>query len=209
MKEPLQVSYRDITPSDAIEAVVHERSAKLDRFFNGITSCRILVESSHRRRHRGRLYHVRVELAVPGRVIVVNRAPQQHHEHEDVHVAIRDAFDAIRRRLEDYVRESRGFTKTHAEPAEGRIARLFLREGYGFIATSDGREVYFHRNAVLGELFDSLGLGTVVRFAEELGVRGPQATGVHVVSSSHDSRGQYPPVQLSKPRYPDVSASWS
>jgi ribosomal subunit interface protein len=189
MQEPLQVSYRDVTPSAAIEAAIHERAAKLDEFFGRITGCRVVVESPHRRHHQGRLYHVRVELAVPGRTIVVDREPHEHHEHEDVYVAIRDAFDAVRRQLEDYVRESRGFTKTHDEPPEGRITRLFLSEGYGFIATSDGREIYFHRNAVLGEPFDCLEVGTAVRFAEEPGEQGPRATSVHVLSRSHISRG--------------------
>jgi ribosomal subunit interface protein len=190
MQELLQISYRDVDPSAAIEEAIHERAAKLEEFFGRITGCRVVVEAPHRRQHHGRLYHVRVELAVPGRTIVVNREPPKHHEHEDVYVAIRDAFDAIRRQLEDYVRESRGFTKTHDEPPEGRIARLFLPEGYGFISTSDGRELYFHRNAVLGEPFDSLEVGTAVRFAEELGERGPQATTVHVVSRSHVSTGR-------------------
>jgi cold shock CspA family protein len=147
-----------------------------------------LVESPHRRHHQGRLYHVRVELAVPGRSIVVNREPHEHHEHEDVYVAVRNAFDAVRRQLEDHVRESRGFTKTHEELPEGRITRLFLSEGYGFISTADGREIYFHRNAVLDEPFDRLDVGTAVRFAEELGERGPQATSVHVVGQPHMPR---------------------
>jgi ribosomal subunit interface protein len=188
MQEPLQISYRDVTPSAALEAAIHERAAKLDEFFDRITGCRVLVESPHRRHQQGRLYHVRVELAVPGRSIVVDREPHEHHEHEDVYVAVRDAFDAVRRQLEDYVRESRGFTKTHEEPPEGRIARLFLPEGYGFISTADGREIYFHRNAVLDEPFEGLDVGTAVRFAEELGERGPQATSVHVVGRPHMPR---------------------
>jgi ribosomal subunit interface protein len=188
MQEPLQVSYRNITPSAAIETAIRERAAKLDEFFDRITGCRVLAEAPHRRRHRGWLHHVRVELAVPGRTIVVDREPQEHHEHEDLYVAIRDAFDAVERQLEDYVRESRGFTKTHDEPPEGRIARLFLPEGYGFISTATGREIYFHRNAVLGEPFDALEVGAAVRFAEELGERGPQASTVHVVRRSHTSR---------------------
>jgi ribosomal subunit interface protein len=188
MQEPLQVSYRDVTPSTAIEAAIHERAAKLDEFFDRITGCRVVVESRHHHHHRGWLYHVRVELALPGRLIVVDREPDEHHEHEDVYVAIRDAFDAVRRQLEDYVRASRGFTKTHEAPPEGRITRLFLTEGYGFISTADGREIYFHRNAVLDEPFDRLEVGTAVRFAEELGDQGPQATTVHVVGRPHTPR---------------------
>jgi cold shock CspA family protein/ribosome-associated translation inhibitor RaiA len=181
MQEPLRISYRDVMPSAGIEAAIHERATKLDEFFDRITGCRVLVESPHRRHHQGRLYHVRVELTVPGRTIVVDREPHMHHEHEDVYVAVRDAFDAVRRRLEDYVRESRGFTKTHAEPINGHISALFPGQGYGFISTLDGREIYFHRRAVLHEAFDRLDVGTAVRFAEERGEQGPQASSVHVV----------------------------
>ena len=180
-------TYRDVTPSAAVEAAIHERAAKLDEFFDRITGCRVVVESPHRHHHQGRLYHVRVGLAVPGRSIVVDREPDEHHQHEDVYVAIRDAFDAVRRQLEDYVRESRGFTKTHEAPPEGRITRLFLPEGYGFIATADGREIYFHRNAVptprrAGDQEAD------VRFAEELGEQAYQATSVHVVGRPHMPR---------------------
>lgn len=188
MQEPLQISYRDVTPSAAVETAIADRVAKLDEFFDRITSCRVLVESPHRRHHQGRLFHVRVELAVPGRVIVVNREPSEHHAHEDVYVAIRDAFDATRRQLEDYVRESRGIVKRHEEPPQGRIARLFAGEGYGFIETADGREVYFHANAVLDERFDRLEVGMPVRFAEELGQQGPQASSVHVAGKPHTAK---------------------
>jgi ribosomal subunit interface protein len=115
MQDELQITYRNVTPSPALETAIRERVSRLDEFFDRITSCRVVVESPHRRHHNGRLFHVRVELAVPGRLLIVDREPHEHHEHEDVHVAVRDAFDAARRRLEDHVRESRGFTKHHEE----------------------------------------------------------------------------------------------
>jgi cold shock CspA family protein/ribosome-associated translation inhibitor RaiA len=179
MEEPLQIGYRDVTPSAAVERAIRERAEKLDEFYDRITGCRVVVESPHRRQRQGRRFHVRVELAVPGRVIVVNRNPKPHQEYEDVYVAIRDAFDATTRQLEDYVRESRGFTKSHTAPPEGRIARLVPAGGYGFIETSDGREVYFHHNAVVDGAFERLEVGMPVRFAEELGEQGPQASSVH------------------------------
>jgi cold shock CspA family protein/ribosome-associated translation inhibitor RaiA len=168
MEEPLQIGYRDVTPSAAVERAIRERAEKLDEFYDRITGCRVVVESPHRRQRQGRRFHVRVELAVPGRVIVVNRNPKPHQEYEDVYVAIRD-----------YVRESRGFTKSHTAPPEGRIARLVPAGGYGFIETSDGREVYFHHNAVVDGAFERLEVGMPVRFAEEIGTRGPQASSVH------------------------------
>jgi ribosomal subunit interface protein len=189
MQEPLQISYRDMTSTPALDAAIQERVDKLDELFDRITGCRVLVESPHRRHHQGRLFHVRVDLTVPGRVIVVNRERSERHEHEDIYVAIRDAFDAAKRQLEDYVRESRGLTKHHEEPPTGRIARLFPEQGYGFISTTDGREVYFHANALLDERFERLEVGAAVRFAEELGHRGPQASTVHVVGKAHSHRG--------------------
>jgi cold shock CspA family protein/ribosome-associated translation inhibitor RaiA len=179
MQEPLQIGYRDVAPSAAVERAIRERAERLDTFYDRITRCRVVVEAPHRRQHRGRRFHVRVELTVPGRVIVVTRDPKAHQEYEDVYVAIRDAFDATTRQLEDYVRESRGFTKAHEAPPEGRIARLVPTAGYGFIETADGREIYFHRNAVLDHPFERLEVGMPVRFAEEIGTRGPQASSVH------------------------------
>src|SRR5690606_13269610 len=104
MKLPLQIVFRHLDPSDAIEAKVRERAEQLERYADDIMSCRVVVEAAHKPRHRGRLYHVRVDLKVPGAEIVASREPEMDHAHEDVYVAIRDAFDAARRRLEDYER---------------------------------------------------------------------------------------------------------
>jgi cold shock CspA family protein/ribosome-associated translation inhibitor RaiA len=188
MQEPLQISYREVTPSPAIEDAIRERAGKLDELYDRITGCRVLVDSPHRRHHHGRLFHVRVEVAVPGRVIVVNREPQENHAHEDVYVAIRDAFNAAKRQLEDHVRETRGAAKQHDGPPTGRVARLFPEQRYGFIQTSDGREVYFHANSLLDGTFERLEVGTVVRFAEEAGEQGPQASSVHLAGKPHTQK---------------------
>lgn len=116
---PLQITFRGMAPSDAIAEDIRERAAKLDEFYDRVTSCRVVVEVPHRHHHQGKLFHVRVEVVVPGRELVVSRAPEEHHAHEDVHVAIRDAIDAAARQLADYVRERRGQTKHH-EPRPPR-----------------------------------------------------------------------------------------
>ena len=113
----------------------------------------------------------------------MKRAPPQNKRNEDVYVAVRDAFKIAQRQLQDYVRERRGDVKHHEDPPHGRILRLF--EDYGFIATPDGREVYFHRNSLLGESFDKLEVGTEVRFAEERGEKGPQASTVKLIGKHH------------------------
>jgi ribosomal subunit interface protein len=187
MQEPVRITFRNLPPSDAVTARIHERIAELERFDSRIIGCRVLVEARHRRQRKGRLYRVAIELVVPGGEVVVSRDPDQAHEHEDVYVAIRDAFNAAARQLEDEVRRTRLATKLHEVPPHGRVVRLFVREGYGFIATADGDEVYFHRNSVVDGRFDELGIGSEVRFVvkEGEGAHGPQASTVTPLGKHH------------------------
>lgn len=185
MKQPLQVTFRHMDPSPAIEASIHERAARLDRIHDRITSCHVIVEAPHRRHTKGRLYTIRVDLTVPGGEIVVNHEAHDKHAHEDVYVAIRDSFNAAQRRLKDHARRKRGDVKSHEAPPHGRIVRLFPAQDYGFIAAADGREIYFHRNAVVDGSFDALEVGAEVRFAETRGDEGPQASTVHPVGKHH------------------------
>lgn len=180
MQLPLQITFRDMEPSEAIEAKIRERVGKLDRFYDRIMACRVIIEAPHRHHHQGKLYHVRVDLTVPQDELLARREPPLHHAHEDVYVAIRDAFDAARRQLEDFARRERGAVKLHEPRPRGRVAKLFPREGYGFIETPDGREIYFHKNSVLGNAFRRLSVGTEVHFVEEEGEQGPQASTVRV-----------------------------
>jgi ribosomal subunit interface protein len=183
MKLPLQVAFRDMEASAAVKAKVRERAAQLEQFYGQIMSCRVVIEAHHKHHHQGNLYHVRVDLKVPDTEIIAGRDPKLHHAHEDVFVAVRDAFDAARRQLEDYVRRRRGDVKTHEVTPHGRIVEL--TPDYGKIETADGRLVYFHRNSVLDADFGELQIGTEVRFSEEVGERGPQASTVHVVGKHH------------------------
>lgn len=187
MRLPVQISYRELTPSETINAHIRDKVAELEQFYPRMISCRVMVETLHRHHRKGRLYHVRIELGVPGAQLVVSREHQLAHEHEDVNVAIRDAFAAARRKLEDFARRQRGDTKQHEVPLHGRIARLFPWEGYGFIEAPDGSEVYFHRRAVIGGDFDDLEVGAQVRFdlAPGEGEKGPQATTVQPIGKHH------------------------
>ena len=165
MRVPLQISFRNVVPSEAVEARIREKVDELEQYDPRIISCRVTVEALHRHHRKGRLYHVRVDLRVPGGDLVVSREHQLAHEHEDIYVAIRDAFNATVRKLEDFVRRRRADTKVHDVPLHGRIARLYAYEGYGFIDTPEGIEVYFHRNAVVGASFEELAIDDEVRFA--------------------------------------------
>jgi ribosomal subunit interface protein len=188
MEHPLQITFRGIEATDAIRQAVEERAAKLETFYEKIQSCRIVVESPHRHHHKGNVYHVRVRLEVPGEEILVSRDPPEHAQHEDLYLAINDALKETTRKLEDYVRRRRGWVKEHAGPSHARVARLFEDEGYGFLESPDGREIYFHENSVLDGAFRRLRVGTEVRFAEEPGEKGPQATTVDVVGKEKRER---------------------
>jgi ribosomal subunit interface protein len=121
MPIPLQISFRNMGPSPAVEERIRQKAAKLERFHDRIVGCTVVVEAPHRHHHKGKLYNVRVDISVPGKDVVVDRAKPTDHAHEDVYVAVRDAFDAAVRRLEDQSRKMRGGVKTHAgrPPAEG------------------------------------------------------------------------------------------
>jgi ribosomal subunit interface protein len=182
---PIQITFRNLEHSDAIEAKIRERAEKLDQYHPSIMSCRVVVDAPHKHHHRGNLYHVRVDVTVPDGELVSKREADEHHGYTDVYVAIRDAFDTIRRQLEDYARHHRHQVKSHETPPHGRIVEHYPRADYGKIETPDGRLVYFHRNSVVDADFDKLDLGMEVRFTEELGELGPQATTVHVTGKHH------------------------
>jgi ribosomal subunit interface protein len=181
MQIPMQVSFRSMERSAAIEAKVRERAQKLDHYYDRIMACRVVIEAPHRRHHQGKLYHVRIDVTVPGGELLATREPAQHHAYEDVYVAIRDAFDAVQRQLEEYARQQRRAVKVHETLPLGRVARLFRTEGYGFIETAVGREVYFHKNSLLNHSFERLEIGSNVQFVEEQGNEGPQASSVRVI----------------------------
>lgn len=131
MELPIQITYRNMEPSPAVTARVEAEAAKLDKFFDRITSCRVVVEAPHRHHKWGELFHVRIELSVPGAELVVSHEPTPHSalshddeaalqkhfeihpEHKDVYVAIRDAFGSARRQLQDHVKRMRGEVKSH------------------------------------------------------------------------------------------------
>jgi ribosomal subunit interface protein len=117
MQLPLQITFRKMGTSPSVEAHIRERAEALERHFDRITACRVVVEQSGRRQRKGKLYHIRIDLTVPGREIVVKRDPPEDHAHEDILVAVRDAFDAARRQLEDHARVARGDVKSHGAPA--------------------------------------------------------------------------------------------
>lgn len=116
MRLPLQINFRNVDPSPALESVIREQAAKLERFCQYITSCRVVVEIPHRHQHQGKLYSVRIDMTVPQGELAVDRQHPLDHTHEDAAVAVHDAFDAARRILQEHVQRARGDVKRHSQP---------------------------------------------------------------------------------------------
>ncbi len=199
MKSELQITYRNMKPSAEIEKWIHTEAAKLDTLYSRVMGCRVAVEIPHRHHRKGSPYHIRIDLTVPRGEIVVKREPSLNARarhlgeresrkksevkvpHKELRQAINDAFKAAGRRLQDYARRQRGDIKSPTLLPEARVSKIFPQEGYGFLTSDGGREIYFHKNSVLGRAFPRLQVGTTVRFVEEAGEKGPQASTVRVV----------------------------
>ncbi|ALP54532.1 30S ribosomal protein S30 [Candidatus Tenderia electrophaga] len=186
MQLPLQITFRHMEKSEAMEAAIRKRAEQLDQFHDKIMSCRVVVEPKHQNKHKGNLFQIRIDLTTPpSKELVVSRESDLHQAHEDAYVAVRDAFDAMRRQLEAHHRRQKGKVKTHEVPPHGRVSQLVPEEDYGRIETPLGRDIYFHRNSLVNGEFDKLEIGTEVRFNEEDGEMGPKATSVSLIGKHH------------------------
>jgi cold shock CspA family protein/ribosome-associated translation inhibitor RaiA len=198
MIRPVQIICRNLENSQEAKQWVQEEAAKLDRCHPRITSCRVALEVPHAHRELGRIYRVQVDVGLPGRELVVRNEPtlrahtrkaitprpakQLYREKssKDLHLAIQNAFKIARRRVSEYARRRRGEVKPHEGAPIARVLRTVPERGFGFLESLDGREIYFHRNAVVGGSLEQLQAGTPVEFREEPGIDGPHATVVKV-----------------------------
>ena len=199
MHLPPTITFRRMRATDALEAEIRARLEKLDTYCPSIMAARVLVEQAERHHRDGNRYHIRLDLTVPGEEIVISheaslrpdaralaarqtrKQDEPDRSHTDAGFAIREAFAAARRRLQDYVRRQRGSVKVHTPQPLGRVVRLFPSKAYGFLEAADGHEVYFQGSSVLGGAFDDLEVGSRVAFVEERGEKGPQASTVRLV----------------------------
>ncbi len=188
MQLDLQITARDLVLSETDERTIRAAVAHLETFWNRITSCRVLVEMPRRRGRTGRLYNVRIDLGLPGGEVVVKRQPR-----EDLLTAVQQAFKAAERRVQDAARRVRGDVKLDRSDPRGVVTRLLPWEGYGFITDDAGREIYFDRPSVLAGGFDRLEEGIDVRFDEERGEQGPQASTVAVTRRRRGGKSEASP----------------
>ncbi len=107
MQRPLQITFHGLEHSDFIERRIREKAQELERFCEPIIGCHVTVDAPHQRHHKGQVYAVRIDIHLPGQNLFIGRERRHHPAHEDVYVAIRDAFDAAVRQLEDYIRRRR------------------------------------------------------------------------------------------------------
>jgi cold shock CspA family protein/ribosome-associated translation inhibitor RaiA len=186
MQLPLQITFKNMDSSPAVEARIRQEAKRLERFSERISHCRVVVDTPHRRHRQGKIFRVSIDVTLPPRhEIAIGRERRQHHAHEEIGTTIRDAFEAAARRVEDHARRFRGDVKTREAPLTGKIIRV--APDHGMIRTTDGQEVYFHANAVAGGGFAQLEVGHEVRLvvAEGESPKGWQASTVQPLGKQH------------------------
>ena len=177
MQTPVELDFQGMAGTPEIRSSIEKHVAELEQRYGRVTTCRVVLKGPGGHHHTGGLYEINIRLALPnGREVNVGRTAKADERHSDLTFAINDAFKRARRRLQDHARRMQGQVKQHDAPPIGTVVRLDETGDFGFIETSDGREVYFHRNSVLGEGFSHLTVGSRVTFAEEMGEKGPQAS---------------------------------
>lgn len=170
MKQPVNIQFQGMEASETVEGKALEFVGKLEALAPDLMTCRVVIDLEQKHKQQGRPFGVRIDLTLPGHELVVNRV-----QDEDVYVALRDAFDNMKRQLEEVVHIRQGKEKQHALPLHGEVARLDDEGGFGFISTSDGDEYYFNRDNLKDTPFEHVQIGSAVQFIPELGSQGLQA----------------------------------
>jgi cold shock CspA family protein/ribosome-associated translation inhibitor RaiA len=185
MQQPLEVNFHDVPRSDWSVELIRERAERLEQYNDHITSCRVIVAQPHQHQHKGRSYRVSVEVRVPrhAALVAIEEPAVVEQGRGELRPVISAAFDAVERQLRTLGGTNRREVLAPAEGEDrGLVVRLFEDDGYGFLRTPAGREVYFHEHAVLHGDFRRLAVGTEVRFVAEQGEAGPQASTVQLVN---------------------------
>jgi ribosomal subunit interface protein len=175
MPAAIEIRFLGIAPSPAVEAAVQRKSARLGRFSQALMSCRVSIDAAHKHQHQGHPYRIRIDVTLPGHELVVDRV-----EHEDVYVALRHAFDSMRRQLAQTMQRRRGQIKKHSEPLHGAVIQIDAESRYGLIETPDGTHYWFSPENLAGMPFEHITLGTPVQFLPELAAQGLQAKRISV-----------------------------
>ena len=182
MQTPVEIEFQEMVPSPVVQELIADHVNKLEQRYGRITASRIVIKGPGNRHQTGGLYDINIRLALPdGREVNIGRTPKADERHSDLPFAINDAFKRARRRLQDNARRMQGMTKSHEGQPIGTVVRLDPAGEFGFLRSTDGGEIYFHRNSILDAEFSELAVGSRVVFAEEIGEKGPQATTVKLL----------------------------
>jgi cold shock CspA family protein len=201
-----QVTFRNMTAIADVRKTIESRIQKLETFCKPILSCRVMIEAPTNHHRKGDPFHVRIDATLTdGRIIVKHseslyppkrevgerssKARETTSERNCLMLAVRGAFSAARRKLQEHARLRRADVKTHEPNPVATVTRIFPDEGYGYLETADGREIYFHENSVLGSPFKKLRTGTRAQIVEETGLKGPQASTVRIIRRSRTEVG--------------------
>lgn len=188
VQTPLQITFRNLERSEALEGRIRERVGRLERLHPDIIGCRVVVETPYRSPGSGKVpVGLNVEVEIPGRTVVSKSAEEQRETKDGTGRVVTTVFDAIERQLEDARRIRRKEVKEHdAEIETGRVVRLFPEERYGFVEIRGGDNLFFSEAVLQGLDFETLENGTMVavtRAAGE-GPMGPQASAVRRLGES-------------------------
>ncbi len=180
MRIPVEVTFRGIKKNEEIQNLVKEKAEGLMQYCESIMSCRVAVERPHRHQRAPQPLRIRLDIKLPpGREVVVSKLSGEGDVLQSV---LREAFETAARQITRIIEKQRGDTKRHpTQESSAIVSKLFETEGYGFITTLDGRDVYFHKNSVTNNGFECLKIGTGVRFEEVPGKDGPQASSLQIV----------------------------
>ncbi len=182
MQTPVEIDFQGMEATPKLQEAIRAHVEELESRFGRLTTCRVVLKSPGGHHRLGGAYEFNIRLGLPnGREVNISRTAKADERHGDLDFALNDAFKRARRQLQDQVRQIQGQIKTHEAPPLGTVTQLDAASGFGMIETSDGQEVYFHKNSVLNDAFSKLTIGQKVSFHEEPGEKGPQASTVKIV----------------------------
>ncbi len=184
MQVPVEISFKDVTKTPDLEALIDRKVAKLEKLCDYMISCRIMVEKPQTYPDTGNPHRVRIDIKVPpSHEIVARQSASEGDMHDPLDVVISKTFKAAERQLKELKERQHGQVKIHPhQQVMGIVHQLYPDQGYGFIKAVDTQDdIYFHRNSVLHEKFDRMQIGTGVRFVAEQGEKGLQASTVEIL----------------------------
>ena len=149
---PFQITFLDFPESDAVWIAVQKRVEKLEHFFDRIVRCEVVVSCPHRHRQVDRLFQIQIRLYIPKEDVIVNHNATKNEAHRNIYVAIRDAFNAAERILQDKIKILRRQVKFHERKTTENLTNVSdidghydidgvsLEKGVGVVVASDANK---------------------------------------------------------------------